>query len=366
MRSINDKDISIVLQGPWVQYEHGNTCVPDTQYIINTWRKLLPSAEIILSTWHYDHFDPLNTDHIIHNNDPGPLDTRDIIEPNAPPNNVNRQIISTLSGLRYATRKYAIKTRTDILVDSVKFIDYYFEDKVSDEKYKLLNRRLIIPNFYCIDPSRSGMCFHYSDLFHFGETIDLLKIWDIDLIDIRKYSHYPNYCFNFYGGIVSLRDRMLRPEQYIMVNFLRKYDRSIELDHANDLNWDKISKSEKYLVNNFNIYDYRKLGIKLPDRMLSGSHCIYKKIRLKNIKIRLMYTDFAYYYSRLSFNKIKTFICVNNFHKNVEWPIAMVIIIGAVRRPSLIFSSKRRKKFLTYQKNIRLGLKYYKMMSRIP
>jgi hypothetical protein len=347
------KDISIILQGAWVQPDPRNLSEPDTQCIISTWRKLLPSAEIIVSTWHNDHFNPISIDHLILNDDPGPIDTRDFIEPNAPPNNINRQILSTLSGLKRASRKYAIKTRTDLLVDSTNFVDYFFKDKVFEGKYKLLNRRVIIPNFFCVDPSRSGMCFHYSDLFHFGETFDLLKIWDIDLIDEKKYRNFPNTCYNFYGGAVSLSDRMLRPEQYIMVNFLKKYDPSIKIKHCNDLSWDKFIKSEKYLVNNFNVYDYKKLNIRLPNRMLSGAHCIYKKSKLNKKQLKFVNNDNMHYYSRLGFIKIMTFICINNLHKNVYWPIVIVAIVGALRRPSLITSSKRRKKFLTYQIKIR-------------
>ena len=357
MTAHDGKDISIILQGAWVQHDPCNPSEPDTHCIISTWRKLLPSAEIILSTWHNDHLNPLSIDHLILNDDPGPIDTRDFIEPNAPPNNVNRQIISTLSGLKCATRKYAVKTRTDILIDSTNFVDYFFKDKVLEAKYKLLNRRVIIPNFFCVDPSRSGMCFHYSDLFHFGETMDLIKIWGINLIDAKNYSFLPNDCFNFYGGIVSLRDRMLRPEQYIMVNFLKKYDSNIEIKHANDISWGNICKSEKYLINNFNVCNYQKLNIQLPKRMLDGLHCIYKESKLNKIKIKLINSDSLQYYSRFQYSRIKTFICINNFHKNLVWPIFLVFFAGALRRPSLIFSSKRRKKFLTYQKNIRRTLK---------
>lgn len=97
MESIKFEEISIVVQGP-VQ-------PTITENALRSIREHLPGGEIILSTWEGTDCSGLEYDLLVLNQDPGVLPPAML--------NTNRQIVSTVNGLKRVTRKYAVKFRTD-------------------------------------------------------------------------------------------------------------------------------------------------------------------------------------------------------------------------------------------------------------
>ena len=104
MSKIKSKDISVVVQGA-INSEVTPKCLESI-------RKYLPEAEIILSTWEGSDVVRLDYDKLILNKDPGGADcSRD----GKGINNCNRELVSTFEGLKLANRKYALKIRSDIV-----------------------------------------------------------------------------------------------------------------------------------------------------------------------------------------------------------------------------------------------------------
>src|SRR5436305_180058 len=107
---ISNKDISIVVQGPILNESSLNVTKNMTKLICHRLKKLFPESELILSTWEGVSAQEIPYDKLILNKDPGAvwfnyLNHNDI-------NNCNRMIISTLEGIKAASRKYILKVRS--------------------------------------------------------------------------------------------------------------------------------------------------------------------------------------------------------------------------------------------------------------
>ena len=110
---IGDDQVSIVVQGD---------IRANTSRAIAALRNQMPGAEIILSTFkdQIAHLESSNislfVDKICASEDPGALPPT-VRSPTAPPNNINRMLVSTQAGLKLATRPYALKLRSDAECD---------------------------------------------------------------------------------------------------------------------------------------------------------------------------------------------------------------------------------------------------------
>lgn len=118
---ITSKEISIVIQGA---YFEGSEFDFDTRKVIESWRIAFPNSEIILSTWkNQKDLKDNDLSHLkiksVFSEDPG-SDEAGILS-----FNINRQIISTAAGVKLATRKYVIKSRSDVKIDSNLILRYY-------------------------------------------------------------------------------------------------------------------------------------------------------------------------------------------------------------------------------------------------
>ena len=113
INNIYFNDISVVVQG-----------VIDpifTPICLNSIRKHLPEAEIILSTWKGETIKNLDYDILILNDDPGAF----IYTSTNKVQNQNRQIVSTRNGILNASRKYVLKIRTDMQILGTKFLTFW-------------------------------------------------------------------------------------------------------------------------------------------------------------------------------------------------------------------------------------------------
>lgn len=248
---ISSKRISVVVQGP---IHHQESL---TKRVLESVRQHLPDAELILSTWKGSDVSGLEYDILIENDDPGAING----------NNVNRQIVSTRSGLEKAAREYAIKMRTDTLLKGSQFIQAFdlFPERRKD--FKVFERKIVIPTLYARNPRRSYL-FHPSDIFQFGLLSDLLRFWRVDLFRRETDIH---------SAFVS------PPEQFIWLSCLR--DSGFSFDYnLKSLSAKLAFYSEVSIFNNFIIVDIDQIDIRLPEKFKgsSGPHLCYSESEILN------------------------------------------------------------------------------------
>ena len=224
----NSKDISIIIQGPILE--------GITYKTVRNVRSMFPDSQIIVSTWEGSNYSDENADIIIENKDPG----APLIWENPPTYyNVNRQIVSTINGLRKSERKYAIKMRSDMYFKNINFLKFYNKFPKRSEKYNILKERVIISTSFSPNPVRGeAKPYHPSDWFFFGLTTDLIKIFSSELAPIPETTDYfkthkrPVVRFDFWH-----KDNLrYATEQYIWVAFLRRF---IELDFEHQFDIEK-------------------------------------------------------------------------------------------------------------------------------
>ncbi len=248
---INTSDISVIVQGA-VDKKLTPKC-------LRSIRKYLPSAEIILSTWEETDTNGLDYDKLVLNKDPG---NTIIDEVHNTSNNVNRQIVSTKQGLFAATRKYALKLRSDMALTGTNFINefckYYDAPQTVDNK--LFKHRIVINNFYCANPYRTRFLFHISDWCQFGQIDDLIDLWDIPMEPEQQQLYFKSHKKPQFDPIPSWLMRYI-PEQYILTACVRKHKINPGIEWYADINPKSLEISEKIFANNIIILNYEKFGI---------------------------------------------------------------------------------------------------------
>lgn len=245
---ILSSEISIIVQGPVVENL--------TRRCLLSIRKIFPESELILSTWNFTPVDKLPFDKVVFSEDPGGILLAET-KTHKYYSNINRQIISTKAGLNAATRKYAIKFRTDMLFFSSNFLNFFFLYPFRNEQYRFLKNRLIVSTIFSPNPSRNKKPFSISDWFTFGLTEDVKNLWNIPLAPEPETSLW----FKSHPLPSSEKDTMrYRPEQYIWLSFLRKYI-DVPCEHQWDYGEHNRVLHELSLVNNVILLHPREIGI---------------------------------------------------------------------------------------------------------
>ena len=280
MNLISSRDISVIVQG---------AIDPNATYIcLKSIRKILPESTIILSTWKGEQVGGLEYDKLIFNHDVPvyPYEYKS----NSKLNNVNRQITTTLAGLKQCKTRYALKLRSDFMLTSTRFLEEYNNYSQRNTEYIFFNHKILTCIWFC----RKFSCFPYhpSDLFQFGQTDDLLKLWNIPLMK-RKEAFWLSRSFNpkFY-----LINRYL-PEQWIWIQALRKQGITVPYDSIYDIKKEFQADSEQWLINNFIALNYQRSGI----------------VPLKSSLKRLSSTDRDSCYSMAEFLNLYKTYCVPQY-----------------------------------------------------
>lgn len=161
-------EIAIVIQGPIVSENQ------TTVRIMNFYQEKYPDALVVISTWantpseHLQPFLQLSNKgnfKLILNDDPEFPGTF----------NINRQIVSTLNGLKaVADKTYAIKTRTDqVLTDPRLMCNLDLLHKIYSESAKR-DAKIIVSSLNTF----AFRLYGASDMFQFGLTGDLINFWE--------------------------------------------------------------------------------------------------------------------------------------------------------------------------------------------
>lgn len=276
MKKSLSKNISVIIQG---------AIANETASCLKNIRKLMPEAEIILSTWEGSSTAELEGlfDKLVLNKDPGALN--DEYFPDNPynlhkQNNRNRQICSTKHGLEKAERKYALKIRTDFILTNTKFIEDYFEIiKISpqkDKNWQIFEERIL--TIGTGNPDKMGLAYHLSDLIAFGLTKDIKKLWDIPYLTKEDAT----YCLdrNINDNIHYFSYKYATEQQLLLDNLDKNKIQYKKPEYYFDIDEEIKKDSEKALINNFIFYDYIFSGIitkfKGMERFDNGFHYTFE------------------------------------------------------------------------------------------
>ena len=296
---IQKEDITFVVSGK-IDYDSKYNTVSCLKSI----RKYFVNSKIILSTWQDSDLSKLDSklyDKIVfsNQNETEILDVGyhigDIAKSDIRKNSYNLQQLLNKKGFDLVETTYAVKFRTDLILKSDNFLKFYNKninifDKV-DTKYKLFENRILIGDYYTIDSRNfynNIQSFQTSDVFQFGLTSDLKKIWDGNTMD---YS-IANYFMENPGSELfnpSNFNHLFNVEQFNILNVIKKSNLKLILPtYYADNKEEVIIESEKFISNNFLIDIFNNLGIssKFNSRVVNDLFN-YKRF----IEIYLLYVD---------------------------------------------------------------------------
>ena len=255
---IRPDEISVVIQGPVFGASGDAPEARWTQRAIESVRRVLPDAEIVLSTWKRSDLAGLDADIIIENADPGgtPHFQSKVM------NNVNRQIVSTRAGLRAATRPFVLKIRSETILEHGGFIGYFGRFEAATPG-KVLGQRVVtstVPSpIQGVEPGH--VCYSPSDWFYFGRREDVRDIWELPL------APEPDTTLWFLSnpmpeGVVSVGVKLRYAiEQYVWTTFLRKHHH-VEFNSLWDSNAQTKPMSEASMAANLVLISPRQAGLR--------------------------------------------------------------------------------------------------------
>lgn len=219
-------------------------------------RKSFPSSPLIVSTTtaHAASMD-LRADKVIVVGDAGcfrlsndPALTK--------PNNINRQIATTLEGLRASSTKYTLKLRSDFLVLGTRFLEFFDRFEKADPNYQVFRHKVLASTYFSYRPTYLPFCV--SDMNFFGLTSDL-----INLYDIQGMQKEDEFAVRNEDGWMENR---YIPEQHLFTQFLTKNGKGLDFIAKRDLRPHNVRDSERYLASNFVILNSEQFSLIPPAR----------------------------------------------------------------------------------------------------
>lgn len=262
---ITSGDISVIVQGGIHSTE--------TRKCLESVRLHLPNAEIILSTWEGSDLSTLQGlyDILVLNADPGAPCIR--YKNNNPVyNNMNRQLFSTQEGLKKATRKYAMKLRSDLIITDDRFLAYIDKFPARSENYNLFTNKILTSSLltrFSLQLKKNlpkvDIPFHISDWWFFGLREDLNTYFlHTPLAEEPNFTQYfnleKNTLKNTPYGTLPFK---FAPEQYFGYTCFAQHFSDIHMEDAADNSQKVTAQSRECIINNFIILDFEQSGIYL-------------------------------------------------------------------------------------------------------
>lgn len=259
IEKISPSDVTIVYQGKVSTGKDSNGY--SFRDLVEKTRTALPGAKIVLSTWRNTKVPrSVAVDEIVRSNDPGSLPPIKFDDQGS--NNINRQIVTTVAGLRKVTTKYAIKLRTDAFLENDNFLAAY-------TKYANLfpsgSDRILTTSFFTIDPLVfEHMPFHISDWFLFSTTERLLKYWSTSPVSLEDATHYEKHKHASHSSYLDKKFRTrLAVEQYLCAGFAKQYGYETP-EYHNDSRKKVLDSFRDFVANDLVILDPWQAGLKFP------------------------------------------------------------------------------------------------------
>jgi glycosyltransferase involved in cell wall biosynthesis len=249
------QDVSFVLQGPVDRAGRGATA-----RACEAIRAHFPGAEIVISTWAGTDASGLDCDAVVESEDPG------AVGPNTFNPNTNRQIVSSLAGVRAATRPLVAKVRSDMLFTSDALLSHWRRWEERSDELRLFEHRLLVPNTFTRRPSYlSPYPLHPSDWSYFGTRGDLELLLDVPHMRLKESQkdRKPEGLLDLWHP--GRNQPTYTPEQWIWAQAMRKADPSVGLRHVFDLTPETLRMTELSFANNLAVLDtYTQYGIWCP------------------------------------------------------------------------------------------------------
>ena len=251
--TISTDQISVVVQGAIA----GDDLA---EQVVDSVRRLLPSCEVILSTWKGERELAVPVDQRIESDDPGaPWQVHEEW-----PANTNRLLVSTRAGLEACTRPFALKLRTDTPVSGTGFLETFQAYPERSGALRLLGDRVVVINFYCWNPERRPFgLFSIADTVNFGRTEDLLDVWGRPLDDEPTNSTWFETHSRPEPDRAPWAAFRYTPEQLLWFGFVRKHVRA-PFEHFTDVTPTSTLLSELSIANNAIIVERDRFGVELP------------------------------------------------------------------------------------------------------
>ncbi len=265
---MQDTDITVVVQGPVQSMPERAQDEGITKRCLSSVRHFLPGSRIVLSTWENQDLDGLDYDELVINEDPG----TNIIgfQRNGEPRyeNTNRQIVSTMGGLRRVDTRYAMKLRADNFLTGTGFKALQRQyDKRCDE-LRILEERVVITNTLMRRYYRGHrVAFFLSDFFDFGLTEDVVNIWDLPLLEDFPFDPRLEGAQQHRGAPAPTTD----VDQVLAERFIDKHRAEpLGLVDVFDTRGDKLRESDVFFANNFVVATPDEIGLGLPLKFTEG------------------------------------------------------------------------------------------------
>ncbi len=280
--NIPSKDISVVIQGPLYR---NLAPAGGVFFCVQSIQKHLPEAEIIISSWEQEDVSGLENFRVVQSPMPPTL-----INPVGNDDNINRQIVSTVEGLKLATRPYALKIRSDLSLsdNSIASIRAYADYVPKERRYFKLP--LTLTNVFTRDPTRMPFLFHFSDIIQFGLREDMLAFWDGPAVTYEEAFRVGNPSLNPFGKYADSFGRHGAAEQHLPLRWMRKHGYNIQLVHACEVSTELLDLSERILIENFTVLEWQNAGVRFPHRFMrnyKALRSVYSTKALREIEARL-------------------------------------------------------------------------------
>ena len=218
-----------------------------------------PNSPIVVSTWENSQISSLENFKftLIESKDPGCAPRGEGSD--SKPNNINRQIVSTRSGLKIVQTKYVVKFRSDFILKDTSFLNSFGRFNKFDSEYQIFSDRLLVCMFGTRKPygKHYTLPFHVSDFIVFGWTDDVSKLYDIPLVTDCEFKYFK---INPHIPRATFAINRYNAEQSIIINCLRAQGKIIDCQYSTDISPHISTESDKYLVNNFYPLSFGKFG----------------------------------------------------------------------------------------------------------
>lgn len=322
LQAVDSSQISVVIQGPLYRQLGPSRGIVAC---IESSRAHLPHAEIVVATWEDEDHDGIDADAVVSPADPGVLH-----DFNGNRHNTNRQAVSTLAGIRSATRPYILKMRSDHILcgSSMAVIGSY--DPSVPEPERLLRTPITVTTLFIRNPVKVPLLFHLSDLVQFGARDDMLYFWDQELkLQDEVFNNAPYK--NPIGNFVGFSAMRMTPEQCLMLGFMRKKGIDISLRHPGEISPQLVRLSEKLLSENFTVLNWEECEIDFPERFRKTGYSLKTVYQASELAEAAALSQKASYgrYRRVWLNKY-----VLNYGR-LAWWIALASIILNLLSPEI-------------------------------
>lgn len=264
LMQVVDSEVSIIVQGPVIHHKANRKGFDSEASVtcncLASLRNQFPRAELILSTWEGSNVNCLNYDKVCFSADPGSI-IRDEIRQKY--STTNRQLISTVAGLRLATRKYSLKVRSDMYFYGPQLMSIF-------NRYCRLKRtgnlcfakqRILVSNVTSFDAKAKMAPYHICDWLYFGLTCDLIDLLDIPLIPTPEFVLWYKDNPRPKHDINPTNLQRFHTESWILKSWIEKH-RQLNFSHTTDISGNNIELSERILGNNLIIASPHELGFK--------------------------------------------------------------------------------------------------------